>query len=305
MISNKRILITGAGGFIGIHLAKLFSNRNNFILGLLINDQENKYLNKSIICDISDLNSLKILNDYEFDYVFHLAGLTNVKKSIENPLECFNVNCMGSINLIEIFRKKKIISFNFISTVGVLSKKNKLPISEQAEFGPTTPYAASKLTTESFLMAYGECFGFPYKIIRLFNVYGPGNNGLVIHDFINKLLQNPNELEILGDGEQIRDFLFIDDAVAGLEIISEKGINSNVYHLASGIPISINNLAKTIIKTMNFNNVKVTNTNKHFKGEFKKWYGNISKVKKIGFVPKTSLEMGISKTINWIKNQKK
>ena len=305
MIRNKKILISGAGGFIGINLAKYFAGKGNHILGLLMFGQKNKFLTDSIICDITSMKSLKNLKNYEFDYVFHLAGLTDVKRSIENPIECFNVNINGTLNLLEFLRNKKIISFNLISSVGVLSKSNSLPISEKALYGPTTPYAASKMSAESILQAYGDCYNLPFHITRLFNVYGPGKYGLVIYDFIKKLILNQNVLEIHGDGEQIRDFLFIDDVVKGIELVSHKGLNKNIYHLASGKPISINKLAFRIIKYIGLKNVKITHTNTHFNGELTRWYGDNTKLKKIGFKPTTSLKTGLIKTIDWFKTNKK
>ena len=304
MLKNSRILITGAGGFIGLHLAKSLSINSNFIVGLLFLDEENIHLNKSIFCDVTKAESLIKLYDYEFDHIFHLAGFTNIRQGITNPLLDFNINTKGTINLIEIFRKKNIKSFNYVSSVSVLSSSNILPLNENAIYGPTTPYAASKMSSEAFLLAYAKCYNMPIKIIRLFNVYGPNRHGLVVNDFINKLIKNPKQLEILGDGSQIRDFLYVSDAVNGLELIAIKGLKGNIYHLGSGIPLSIMGLAIKIIDNMNLKNVKISTNNINYKGEFIKWYADISKIVDLGFSPKVELNIGLKNTIEWIINNK-
>ena len=266
-MNNSRILITGAGGFVGIHLAKILSAKNNFITGLMLESQKNKYLDKTIFCDITNMEDLIKIKTLDFDYIFHLAAHTNIKEGILNPRNDLEINFLGTFNLIEIFRNKTIKSFNFISSVSVLSSKNKLPLAENATYGPSTPYAASKMSAEAYLKAYSKCFNLPIKIIRLFNVYGPGRSGLVVDDFINKLLVNNKTLEIMGDGKQIRDFLYVSDAVSGIILVAQDGEVNNTYNVASGIPIEINELAKKIIyfKTKN---VQIKRTKKNYGGEF-------------------------------------
>ena len=301
MITKKRILITGAGGFIGNHLSQHLSSLDNHITGTIITGQTNLSLNKSIQCEITDYNDVKKLANYKFDHIFHLAGIANIKTSIKNPQEDFEVNAKGTLNMLEAFRDSSIESFNFISTISVLDSLNLLPLDEDAKYGPTTPYAASKMSAESYCRVYNKCFYMPTRIIRFTNVYGPGSKNLVIFDLIRKLLKNSRSLEIYGNGEQIRDFLYVKDAVCGLEIIAEHGLNGNIYHIGSGEPTSILSLAQIIIATMNLTDTEIITTNDNYSGEFLKWYANTDKVKKHGFEPKIKLIEGLEKTINWIE----
>ena len=305
MIKSKKILITGAAGFIGRHLAKHLSSQNNHITGTYLKGEKTFHLDVAIQCDVSNLNEVKKLANNYFDHIFHLAAIADVGMSIQNPSFDFRVNIQGTFNMLESFRNNQIKSFNFFSTVSVLSKNNKLPLDEESSYGPTTPYAASKMSSEAYCRAYGSCFDIPIRIIRLFNVYGPGRKGLVINDFITKLINKPKELTVLGDGKQIRDFLFVDDAIKGIEIIAEKGENQNIYHLGSGIQLSILDLAKKVVNSMRLKQTDIKMTNKNYKGEFLIWYADISKLKKLGFSTKISLTDGLKKTINWMKHKNK
>lgn len=300
-MKGEKILVTGAGGFIGKHLTKFLSSHNH-VYGTLLDGESNEFLTGAYNVDISSLNDLSKLPKEGFDHVFHLAGIADVKRSIESPVRDFEVNALGTLNLLEVFRGYPLKSFILTSSVSVLSSHNKLPLSENAEYGPTTPYAASKMSAEGYCKAYKACYDLPCKIVRLFNVYGPGRKGLVIYDLIEKLIQNPYSLTINGNGEQIRDFLYIDDVVSGLSLIATNGVEGEVYNLASGNPVSIKELAQIILMSMGLSSVEIHTTNQKYSGEFLKWYGNPTKIKSIGFESVISLEEGIKETIKWVKN---
>jgi len=155
-----------------------------------------------------------------------------------------------------------------------------------------------------YCMNYYKMYNLPIKITRLFNVYGPGKKSLVVYDLIKKIIKNNDELIINGNGEQLRDFTYIDDIVSGLSIISKKGANGEIYHLGSGEAVTIRELAQKIISIMGIKNIKLLFNNKSYNGEFLKWYADISKVEGIGFNLKTNLEDGLEETINSIMKEK-
>lgn len=299
MITNSKILITGAGGFIGQHLSKYLHNRSNTIHGLVLNETNNKHLDKIIVCDISNLDNLNEKLDVDYDHVFHLAGIASIQKSINNPLQDFKTNLVGTFHLLEYFKNSNLKSFNFISTVSVLSNKNSLPLNESALISPQTPYAVSKRCSELYCLNFYRMYNIPIKVVRLFNVYGPNKKSLVVYDLIQKVINN-NKIIINGDGKQIRDFLYIDDLVNGLSIISDKGKNGEIYHIGSGVPVTITELTKKIIFLMDKKSVKLEYTNESFHGEFLEWFADINKVRKLGFDVKTNLDDGLNKTLKWI-----
>ena len=301
-MSSKIALITGAGGFIGIHLAKLLKKKGFEVHGILSSLDKNLFLDRKFVADIRKFEDLESVIDNNTKYIFHLAGVASIQKSIDDPSLDFHTNAVGTFNMLELSRGLNLESFVFASSVSVLDPNNKLPINETAIYAPSTPYGASKMSAETYCKVYHSCYNVPVKILRLFNVYGPGKIGLVVHDLIKKLLKNNHELTLHGDGEQVRDFLFIDDAISGFDLIAQKGKEGEIYHVGSGIPTSIISLTNIIINQMNLNQVKIKTTGKFYKGEMLEWYADISKISELGFSAKIGIEEGIAKTIEWIKN---
>ena len=194
------------------------------------------------------------------------------------------------------------ISFIFPSSASVFFPKSTNNQYSEFDFvRASSPYGASKLASEQYCFAYHKCFGMDIKIIRYFSVYGPGMNKFVIYDLINKIKKNPKELEIKGDGNQVRDYLYIDDAIDALLFIAELGKPGEDYNVGSGEPITILELAKIIAFEMGVPNIKITTTNKFRLGDTQ-WFSNNSKVRSLGYIPKIPLHTGIKKTIHWIEN---
>tara|TARA_B110000003_G_C16640978_1_gene530182 strand:- start:2072 stop:2980 length:909 start_codon:yes stop_codon:yes gene_type:complete len=298
MIKNSKVLITGSDGFIGKALCSYLSINNCVVHGISLNKSDNKFIDKEFICDVTDFITLKnkIKDDYE--YVFHLAAIADINYSLVNPLEDINVNFLGTVNLMEHFRNsKKIKSFCVFSTVSVLSSENKLPLNEEAFCKPSTPYGTSKMCCEIYAKLYLNLYNLPIKIIRPFNIYGPNKKSLVVYDFIFQARTANSDFKIKGDGKQIRDFLYIDDAVNGIILVAKKGKIGQIYNLGSGVPIKIYDLAKTILKLYKKSKFKIKTDNDFYKGEFVKWYADISKLKDLGFQQKFSLEQGLKKVI--------
>ena len=152
--------------------------------------------------------------------------------------------------MLEFAKNNNIRKFIYTSTVSIFDKNNDLPISENARIKVSSPFGASKLTGESYCYAFYRTYGLDTNVIRLFNVFGPGmrvsNHKNFIYDMIQKLLNNPKRIEVLGDGSQIRDYLYIDDVIDGLLIIAKKGVPGEDYNLGSGIPVKILDLLKKI-----------------------------------------------------------
>jgi len=257
---------------------------------------------KCITADIRSIDQLEKILDFGIDVIYHLAGHASVPKSVEDPRMDFDVNATGTFNMLELARKMDLKCFLFTSTVSVLDPANSLPLSETAVCGPSAPYAAAKMAGEAYCKAYFRSYGVPARVARLFNVYGPGLRKLVVYDLICKLLNDGTKLEILGDGSQIRDFLFVDDVTAGLQLISEKGQNGQVYHLGSGQPKTIRQLIDTLIRQLGLSEIEIISAAKSWKGDMPMWYADISKVKELGFKQKHDLSEGITRTIEWIRN---
>lgn len=283
-----RIFVTGGAGFIGTHLCKKlssihkvtvydnFSNSNKETFP----DMKNLTL---IVGDILD-NSKLIDSMKNHDIVIHLAAKTDVIDSINNPENTFQTNVQGTQNIIDSCKFHNISKIIVTSSASVYQSSDK-SIGETNTTKPSSPYGQSKLsmekiTTESKMN---------YSILRLFNVYGPGQSSGVIANFKKNISEN-NPITIFGDGEAIRDFIHIDDVVDGI-ILSMKSV-SGVYNIASGNGTSIANLAKLLIELSGKNSKIVYQPARM--GEIIYSVSDITKSQnKLGFYPKIILNEGL------------
>ncbi|KAF0220660.1 MAG: Nucleoside-diphosphate-sugar [Geobacteraceae bacterium] len=292
-----KAVVTGAGGFIGKALVKYLVESGTHVIAvdrLAIEDQDCEY----VAADISTKGVLDKLID-DNTVVFHLAARANVAESVSDPRGDFESTLCGHFEVLESIRKagSQLI---FPSTASIFDSSNTLPLSEKAYVKPTSPYAAAKAAGEAYCAAYHRSYGLDIKIARMFSVYGIGMNRFAIHDLIKKIQQNSHELSILGDGNQIRDYLNIKDTVRGLVMIALKGEAGEDYNLASGVAVKMIDLARHIATLMGFPDIKIIPTGKSFPGDVPKWYADTSKINRIGFTPQISLTDGLINTISWL-----
>ncbi|MBL7087117.1 MAG: NAD-dependent epimerase/dehydratase family protein [Candidatus Cloacimonetes bacterium] len=304
-LENSSILVTGGTGFIGQHLVNRLLRMNCEVTILDINIPKNKFNNNSgkirfIREDICNKIDVQKFGDLNLDIIFHLASSANVPKSVEDPEYDFFSTAFGSFNMLQLARRKKIKKFIYISTVSVFDRNNDMPIHEKSFIKVSSPFGASKLTGESYCYAFNRTYGLNINVVRLFNAYGPGMRKYFIYDMICKFIDNPANVEMLGDGNQIRDYLYIDDVIDGFLLIAEKGKPGEDYNLGSGKPVKIMDVALKIADIMNIVDFKINLTKESWPGDIKQWYAYISKVKRLGFSVKTGLTNGLKKTINEI-----
>ncbi|MCM8766887.1 MAG: NAD-dependent epimerase/dehydratase family protein [Candidatus Omnitrophica bacterium] len=301
-----KVLVTGGCGFIGSHTVDKLIEENyqvividNLSTGFITN------LNKKAIfynIDIRDKERLKeIFENNYFDYIFHFAAQINVRKGEEEPFFDVDVNIGGIINLLEIIKKnppKKII---FSSTGGVIyGLTDILPTPETVEPFPICIYGISKLTCEKLLYAYWKKYGINYVALRYGNVYGPRQNYLseagVIAIFISRILSG-KECIIFGDGNQTRDFIYIEDVISANIAFMNNDI-TGIFNVGTGIETSVNRIFEIIREKIGKDCKKVYGEEK--KGELKRSCLSIEKIKKqINWLPKFSIEEGIEKTVDW------
>ena len=316
----KTILITGGAGFIGSALCRSLllinykvicldnfedyyspEKKRNNINSLL--EDNNFILEKGDIRDIDFLNETFL--KHSINSVVHLAGKGGVRNSIENASDYYDVNVVGSINLLEIMKKHSVTNFIFASSSSVYGDNDQLLKEGDCTDFQISPYAATKKTVE--LASYNYYKNYRFKIInlRLFSVYGNNQRPDL---FINKVfssLVNSNEIEIYGDGFQKRDFTHLDDVLVAIhKALSLLEAEDNIYeiiNIGSHNPISVNALIKTIEKE-----VKTSLNYKYIPkqdGDVQATYADISKAKRIlNYTPKISLSQGINEYYIWFKN---
>jgi UDP-glucose 4-epimerase len=301
-LKRKRILVTGGAGFIGSHLCKKLSDFTN---GLTVYDNlssgkvENvKHLPKVHFVR-ADILNLKKLNSLEkTDLIYHLAAQVVVPYSMENPIEDFETNARGTLNILEKARKDDA-RLVFASSAAVYGNTTKLPTPENYGFNPASCYGLSKVVGEQYCNMYSKQYGLDIAILRFANVYGQRGHG-VIPDFLDKLRRNPEKLEIIGTGLQSRDFVHITDVVDALILsaVNEDAIGKT-YNIGFGKTTKIIDLAKMILNVLGLSEKTViTTTNVPWQGDINTIWFDITKIKKdLNWHPKISLEDNLKEII--------
>ena len=301
-VKGSKSVITGGAGFIGSNLADHLVNighkviiLDNFVSGKRSNLEHLKKKDVKIIN--IDVSKNKNLNKYlkGADYIFHLAAFAQIMPSIKNPKKYFKNNVIGTLNVLEAAKSKKIKKLIYAASSSCYGASKKIPTSEKDKIELNNPYAATKFLGEELVMKYASIFKMPNISFRFFNVYGPkinisGPYSAVIGNFLFQK-KNNKPLTIVGNGQQTRDFIHIDDLVSAfLKAIKSKKVNK-IYNLGSGKRTSINTIAKIIGGKKKFIPTRP--------GETKHSLANISKLKKeINWKPKTSINTGIKKLLS-------
>jgi len=294
-LNGKRILVTGGAGFIGFHLCKKLSDstRNLIIYDNLSSGKmENvKHLPNVHLVKGDILNLEKLFSQEKADLIFHLAAQVVVPYSMENPIEDFETNARGTLNVLEKARKDdaRVV---FTSSAAVYGNTTQLPTPETYGFSPDSCYGLSKVVGEQYCNMYSKQYGLDITILRFANVYGPRCHG-VIEDFLDKISRNPEKLEIIGTGLQSRDFVHVSDVVEAsiLSAVSEVAVGET-FNIGFGKTTTIIDLAKTILKILGLTEKTVLKpTNVPWQGDIKTIWFDISKAEKtLKWHPKITLE---------------
>ena len=293
----KRILITGATGFIGTHLIPELI-KNHKIVGISKNKIKTSKNFTSSNVDITN-EKLKIKNKYTD--IIHMAAYSDVTYCNLNPTKCYELNVKSTQKMLEIARKNDS-SFIFLSSSHVYGNSIRQPILENSSCNPSTHYASSKKMSEILCETYAKTYGLDIKIARLFSVYGPKSpKPNIIFNIINQMSNNSKIT--LGNTYPKRDFIFISDVIAGLiKILNSKKKEFQVYNIGSGKSTSIEDLVKNCFAVSNKKLKIVSSKERRRKNEIKDVRANISKMKKeFNWKPEISLKKGLEITYNHYK----
>ena len=297
-------LICGGAGFIGSYLVeKLVKDGYDIVVIDNLSRGKIEHLN-SVISDITfiqdDITNFDLIKDSvrQVDVVYHLAALSRVIPSIQNPELCFKSNVTGTEIIARLCAKykKKLI---FSSSREVYGDAEYIPVDEKHPLNPKNPYGASKVAGEKIIEAYNKCYGLDFVILRLGNVYGERDFERVIPLYIDKCLKR-DDLIVYG-GNQVLDFVFISDVIDVL--LKAVDISNDTFNVGSGVGVKIIELAKHIKGLINTNSQILIKKSR--KGEVEEFIADISKIKNsLGWRPKTTLEEGLNDTIKQIVNKK-
>ncbi len=316
-MENKNILITGGAGFIGSNMVEKLINDNKItVIDNLNNHVGDRFIkkfynNKNFSFVNADLLSYDLNKLNDIDVIIHFSANSDVRYGSEDPEKDFKNNVMVTNNILEYMRKNDVKEILFASSSTVYGEASIMPTPEN--YGPYMPissYGASKMANEGFITAYSHYYGIKGSIFRFANIVGKNSTHGVIYDFINKLLKNDKELEILGDGTQRKSYMHVSDCVDSMIFVHEKFKKTDIINLGNDETTSVKTIADDVVKGMNLKNVKYNFTGgidgRGWKGDIKITYLAIDKLKKLGwksrYTSDESVEVAVKETIEQLKN---
>lgn len=311
----SKIVITGGAGFIGSHIAEnLAKNGHEIVIVDNLDPYYSVDLKKRNIdivlesgdvtfinADVTDLARMKEIIDSTVDYVYHEAAQAGVRISVEDPFKPNDVNVLGTLNILKASLDagvKKVIN---ASSSSVYGKVKYLPFDEQHPTEPVSPYGVSKLAAEHYCRVFYEIYGLPTTSLRYFTVYGPRMRpDLAISIFTRKMLANES-ITVFGDGEQTRDFTYIEDVVeANKRLLNNKATDGKVLNIGGGNRISVNDLIENL-RSITGSVSEVVNACKQ-KGDAEDTLADINLGNElIGYKPLFDINKGLNKFVNWFK----
>ena len=306
-----KVLVTGGAGFIGSHLVDELIRQghdvivyDNFSTGFRqhLGQALNTSRLKIIEGDILDLSRLKSALE-DVSTVFHLAANADVRGGVVNTAIDVEQNILGTHRVLEAMRAQSVREIVFTSSATVYGEPDRFPTPESQPLIQTSLYGASKLAAEAMIQAYGEYFGIRSYCFRFVSWIGERYSHGVVRDFVQKLMRNPKELEILGDGKQRKSYLHVADGIRGIfSAMQNLKDLKNVLNLGHVEYMNVKDVANIICQEMGLRNVAY-----RFTGGPRGWLGDspfvlldISKIQETGFQPQISIEEGIRRTVRYL-----
>lgn len=308
-MKNKSIVVTGGAGFIGSNIAEVLADENEITV---IDDLSTGY--KQNITHLLDENRIRFVQgnicnldllQKEFsnvDYVFHEAAIPSVPRSVADPITSNSANIDGSLNVLIAARDNSVEKVVYASSSSVYGDSQELPKHEDMIPNPLSPYAVNKLTAEYYCTVFTNVYGLKTVSLRYFNVFGPrqdptGEYAAVIPKFIQAISKGKSPV-IYGDGEQSRDFTYVDNVVQANIKAAEQTNVTGVYNTAYGSKMTINELAHELMDIIG-NEVEILYEPAR-PGDIKHSLANNSKAKEaFGYNPQVTVKEGLKETVSW------
>ena len=304
-----RVLVTGGAGFIGSHIVEYFQGKaevrvlDNLRSGFKKNLSgfECEFIEGSILDREAVRGAVAGV-----DYVFHLAAMISVPESTQKPIECDEINTKGTLIVLEEAARAGVKKLIFSSSAAIYGDNPTVPKLETMLPEPKSPYAITKLDGEFYCKLFSDEGRLPTTCLRYFNVFGPRQDpksqyAAAVPIFLDRALKN-QPIIIFGDGEQTRDFVYVKDVAAANAFFATESQETGVFNLASGVPITINALAKIVCRlTGSHSEIRYAPERA---GDVKHSLASIDKIRGAGFVPAENLENHLQQTVEFFRNQR-
>lgn len=300
-MKNKQAIVTGAHGFLGRHVSRVFSDEGYIVKGIghgtwLRSEWQDWGLSEWHSCNIT----LESLGSYvqQPDVIIHCAGSGSVEYSLSHPMQDFERTVLTSLTLLEFLRlHSPKTSLIYPSSAAVYGTVRNLPIMESTPLNPISPYGVHKKIVEELIQSYAQHFSIPVAIVRFFSLYGPGLRKQLIWDACKKI--EKGDLDFFGTGYEIRDWLHVQDAARLLLTLSfHKSPNTVIVNGGTGVGTTVNEIVTMI--GGKFNNKDFPHFSKVQKmGDPPGYIADIKKATSLGWMPQYDLHKGIEEYVYW------
>ena len=314
---GQKIVVTGGCGFIGSNIVAKLVSEGYYVK--VIDDLSagqveyiEEPLKKKEQCvfaegSITDIGFLE--KEFKgYDAIIHEAANPDVRTSKDNIFKDFEINVLGTLNVLQAMVKNEISKIVFASSGGTVYGETKvIPTPEEHRLDPISHYGASKAACEQYMASFASLYDIDAVSLRLGNIFGPPSNHGVMRDFYMKLKNNPKTMEILGDGKQIKSYLFVDDCVeAHLKALRKEFSEHTAFNIATSEGATVNEIADSVASAMGLEDVVYTYTGgeRGWAGDVRKAVSDISKAEKeLQWKPKIAIKDGIKRFIDWLDKE--
>ena len=295
-MNNKYVLVIGGAGFIGSFLCKklLESGRCVIAYDNLMRGRKSNISNiinesnfKLIVGDANNIELLtKTIKDNKIDFIFHLAANSDIQASAENPQIEFESTSKTTWSILSVMKETGVKHLFFASTSAVYGElvDNK-PFKEDDYLNPISYYGSAKMASEAYIKAFSYMNGFDSLIFRFPNVVGPNLTHGVFFDFINRLKENPNQLDVLGDGAQCKPYMHVKDLVDAILLLCWNNKGVNTYNVGVNSATYVKTIAEMVVSEMKLPNCKIVygKSNVGWKGDVPKFSYCLNKIHSTGW----------------------
>lgn len=295
----NRVLITGANGFIGSKTFECFKTNGYEVYGWDKNGRSNvEMVDLSVFDQV--MQNLERINP---DIIIHCAGSADVAKSVSNPKTDFEGNVIATHNLLFALHKINRISTKvvFLSSASVYGNPKRLPINETEALLPLSPYAVHKVMCEDLCEYFVRNYKMNIKIARIFSAYGAGLKKQIFWDMHQKV-EKTGKLEMLGTGNESRDYIHVNDVINALYLIATMDSNEMVFNVANGEEITIHQVTSVYAKILSIDERNISFNGVVREGDPLNWRADISRLKELGYHKTISLEKGLEDYVKWVKS---